>query len=323
MKIPDVRQIVALREPALPTKGPSTQRPVNQSVTRDRHVDLIDRSARVRSARQAVPNVYISHTMWILDQDAFDALAKVDFLKDKFAKYAKTTVTSGESRWSAIYLVGQKTQLEFISANPQFPTGTIGLALGTEDAVGDVDKVESELRAAWDGREPVEREHHTAPHNGGTIPWFDAVILQLGGGNFRTWSMEYDSKFLERKLPNNPEVWGITREKYNRRSYKPSLLLKDIVSVSLKLDPVLLAQESKILRAWGYREESDSAAVLFRGPDVSVRMEPGQPGQFAYSEIEMALNRTYSDEAEIALTDKMKLVFAPNAPKAFLRRTST
>lgn len=74
----------------------------------------------------AGPNIYAHHTMWILDQESFDALASVDFLKENFAGFRKQTVTTGETSWTAIYLTGEKTHLEFMSANPTFPIGTIG-----------------------------------------------------------------------------------------------------------------------------------------------------------------------------------------------------
>lgn len=183
--------------------------------------------------------------------------------------------------------------------------------------------IESQLRSSWDGSEPVVRQQRTLPYEGATIPWFDFVILRLAGGNFRTWVMEYDGKYLERKRPDRPEEWGITREKYNLQGYKPSLLLKNISGVSLKLDPILLEQESKILRALGFREEHDKNTVIFSRADLSVKMAPGKSGQFEYSEIEMELNRPYTEKKEITLTTELKLVFDQSLPRAFLRRSGT
>jgi len=258
--------------------------------------------------------------MWILDQDSFSAIENNTFLKEQFAGFRKQTTVSGNDRWTAVYLTGEKTHIEFMSANPKFPEGTIGLALGVETNVGDINAIESQLRHAWDGVEKVDRAQRTIPWKESTIPWFDFVILRLGGGNFRTWVMEYDSKYLERTRPNDPEDWGITREKYNRANYKPSLLLKNISSVSLKLDPALLEQEVKILRTLGFLEERDGQSVLLRKPDLSIKMVAGKSAQFEFSEIEMELNRRYTEKTEITLTNGLKMFFDQKFPRAILRR---
>lgn len=271
---------------------------------------------------QDVPRVDLHHIMWILDPNSFDAIENNTFLQEEFSGFRKQTTTSGNDQWTAVYLTGEKTHIEFMSANPKFPEGTIGLALGVETQVGDINAIESQLRATWDGTEKVIRDQRTIPWKDSIIPWFDFVILKLGGGNFRTWVMEFDSQYIEQTRPDRPEDWGITREKNNRIHYRSDRLLKNLIGIRLKLDPILLEQEKKTLLALDFQEEKDGDSIVLRRPDFFVRLDPGSEAQFEFSEIEMELNRPYTAKQEVILTNELKLVFDPNLPRAVLRRSS-
>jgi len=270
------------------------------------------------TSAQAGPNVNPNHIMWILDETSFDLLANNDFLIDQFSSFNKKTITSGPDTWTAVYLTGEKTHIEFMSANPKFPQGTIGVALSVEEQVGDINAIESQLRSEW-GSEVV-RDQRTLPWKDTIIPWFDYAILRLGGGNFRTWVMEYDSKYLERTRPDRPQDWGITREGYKRPTYLPERLLKNITGVRLKLDPLLLEQEKKTLLALEYKEETEGHSVVLSRPDFVVKLDKGEEGKFEISEIEMELNQVYTDQTEVNLTEDLKLIFDQKLPRAVLKR---
>ena len=266
----------------------------------------------------AGPVVNPNHVMWILDQASFDILASNEFLKAKFSDFHKQTTTSGADHWTAVYLTAEKTHIEFMSPNPNFPEGTVGLALSVEEKVGDINAIESRLRAEWGST--LAREQRALPWKAAIIPWFDYVILRLGGGNFRTWVMEFDSKYLEQTRPNRPQDWGITRESYNRPAYLPSRLLKNVTGVRLRLDPILLAQEKKTLLALEYKKTASRNSVVLSRPDLNVTLDPGESGKFEISEIEMELNQVYTDQAQIDSTEEIKLVFDRKLPRAFLWR---
>ena len=270
------------------------------------------------TSAQTRPDVNANHIMWILDQSSFDLLANNDFLKAKFSSYNKKITSSGSDKWTAVYLTGEKTHIEFISASSAFPDGTIGIALSVEKKAGDIDVIESQLRTEWNSA--LTRAQRTLPWRGSVIPWFDFVILRLAGGNLRTWVMEFDSKYLERTRPDRPQDWGITREGYNRPAYLPSRLLNNVTGVRFKLDPVLLAQEKKTLLALDYKEEAKGSSTIFRRPDFAVTLDQGEPGKFQISEIEMDLNRVYKDQKLVHLTEDLKLIFDPNSPRAVLQR---
>jgi hypothetical protein len=260
------------------------------------------------------PKVYLNHVMVTLPSSVVDSLSKNEFLKQHFSRTLYGSNSSGGFSWTGFYLMGEQTYLEFMSPSPQFPEKSLGLALSTEDQTGDITLARGELERVW-APQNITQQQMDAAWNGAKIPWFTMVHPVFSREAFFTWVMEYDEKFLETTRPGLPELWGITRLKSNAPSYLPDLMFKNVTAIRMRLDPQLLVEEEKTLRALGFQLIKAGISRELKGNDLSVLLEPGASGEKRLLSVQVELNKL-SPGPSLSLANGIELSFNPSSPLA-------
>ena len=241
------------------------------------------------------PPVYFNHLYILLDKQTYDDIAKSEFMRDYFASCElRTTNTTDGGSWTATYIYGEQTCIEFFSVekDSDVKPGTSGIGLGVEE-IGGIEVVFKRLSQQIEGK--VQKGLITRKIVGKEIPWFYSVGIdyQDSTSTFSPWVMEYHQDYLKTVHPDlGPEEDGITRKQYLMRRIQPDRYLKDIYEVTIALNETDADRFEKQLAAFGYEIEERGARKVCVGPGITFTIIPETDSAYGVTEIKMSLLRS-------------------------------
>ena len=243
------------------------------------------------------PEVALNHVYVVLDSATLAAIEASAFLANEFSHHRKATNRTADGRsWTGVYLFGERTYVEFFPPGVNGGVGFSGLALSVEQ-LGAIDSVEARLSAKLGV--PVRRRLIEGSFEGRAYPWFHSVSAEHPRGDslwqVHSWVLENHPEFyrvVQRDTTGPTD--DISRKRYLRRRYQPERMVREIVGVSLALNPTIGEQLRAELVALGWTVESDTVRGSFRalGPEAVILVVPIMPGDpYGIREIRFALNR--------------------------------
>ncbi|MEO6918447.1 MAG: DUF5829 family protein [Collimonas sp.] len=225
------------------------------------------------------PLVHLNHVIIYVDEQTSSAIAQSAFMKNEFAAFeAGHVVIEDGAGWSGLYIDGEQTYVEIFGPSQASANGNLigdaGVCLGV-DHPGELEEARALLQASGDISCPdlVRRQL-----NGEEIPWFRYVDLDdsdAARASFTVSIMEYDQHFLKRSRPGLAAGQdGITRKQYNAARFRPERYLKDIIEVTLALEPVETIRFGRQLVALGYVQMPEGETEIFSSHQLTLRLIP-------------------------------------------------
>jgi hypothetical protein len=247
-------------------------------------------------AHTQVPPVFLNHVVIVVDSATYRAVAGSDLLRREFAGFEQRTTTPASGRtYSATYLYGQHTYIEFFQPFSGAPRVGIGqIALGVEERGAEHAVME---RLAADGQHLVYYSLATRRRGAEDVPWaYDVTWLpdsEPARVPWFVWSvMEYHPEFLHRWYPDLPtDSAGVSRAAARAREWKPHGYLGDVVGVTFALDSADAQLFALALSAMGYAVNREADTLRARGPEIEFVLVPVRDGRRGALALRLALRR--------------------------------
>lgn len=255
---------------------------------------VVDLAAGVATMfAQAAPPVYFNHATIFVAPGVYAALLESGFLRNDFSFFRENTATAqrdGEaSSYTAIYVSGQRTYLEFMKE-------------GSDPALGS--KLGDVYLNMWidDRRQlPLLRDLLSAKRrdstlmirtvrNGQNAPTYDAVV-PAGGAKDVLGPGVHVATVLKGYYPD-----GITREKGREGRFLPQRLLQNITGITLTVNDAERNRLVEEFRAYSYRVNIDGGRVTASSPDVTFELVPSKPHAPRILTLEMSLTRPAGEQ---------------------------
>jgi len=258
------------------------------------------------SSVKGPPTVYLNHLYLVPDPSTFSGIGHSEFLRKEFAGFSAGTVRAeGNDTWSGMYLMGKRTYLEFLKANPsgKQKEGDYGIGFGVEEE-GGLARVAALLRVGTRGQ--VKRHLRKRKVGDREVPWFRTVDVRYDrkqnyysrmADSSNLWVMEYLRSYMEEFKPPNPNPGGgsnaraISRERYNAPSFSGERLFEDVTGVELALNRRKSTHFVGELRALGYEIRTSGEQRVCTGPDVTLTIAPETHESSGIKVIRMSLLR--------------------------------
>lgn len=225
--------------------------------------------------------VCLNHFFTVLDPETYRAIETSEFMTHEFAPHEYRKTVRGDRSYAGMYFYGTNTYFEFFDAASRGP-GSLGfsmLAFGV-DHPGELQSLQSALADTY----PLTGRKISRGYNDIQIAWFDQASptkAKSGPGlGYGAWIMEYDPTFLSVWNSGASDNEGISRAAILAR-YTAVLddapkdpCFKDIVGLTIALDPVSLQDAVDFARALGYKEKNADNGFTFTAADFVLRLKP-------------------------------------------------
>lgn len=247
------------------------------------------------SSRQLL---FYNHAYGVLDRETADAIEHSDYLPE-FGAFQVRTTTGSQGSWTARYLYGRETYVEFFGPGdaPGTELGSTGMGISVERA-GDTATVASRLREL--GIEPVEFHQTRDFGDGVPVPWFDALFTTEEYDTFGAWTMEYRQEYLADPRSNTEPAsypGDVGRERYLPDTYRDRLM-RDVTGVRLGITERDLANTVPLLRAGGFVVRSVPTGVIAVRGGTTLRFDAVPREQVGLKRVDFALNRPVARHVE-------------------------
>lgn len=228
----------------------------------------------------------LNHLSLYLDSLSYDALLGTPEVSSQFAATREALVSDLTERWRGLYFFGERTYLEVFRAGRGTPAaGSVALAFGNERA-GSVRVMAASLRGS-DGQ-PLRVVTRRRVLGADTVPWFDQLLPSPADSaaiapTVRWWVMEYDRHYVARR--GDPDGEGrIDRATYLRPLYRSDRALRDLVGVTVRLAPPVLAALRSQLAVLGMRATPVGDGARLSAEGFRVDLLPTSAGRDAGAE---------------------------------------
>jgi len=243
-----------------------------------------------------INNVYLHFIHAILDEDAYDAIKKSDFLKNEFCNGEEKTHSSTNTSWTGFYLTGENIYIQLFSHKDIKNLQEMGVGnIGIEFMVDRKEEIE-EITKLFKQKLTHKITHGIFEKNidNTLIPWFYYIenlsLLPEVDSMILAYHQDYLT-FKDKKISNQD---AITRkeynEKYNAIPFDKTKLFKDVEEVTLSLNAANKRKfiEQQTLLEHTCEEEKDY--TICRGPGIIFKIKPSQDESCKLLKLQMSLN---------------------------------
>jgi Family of unknown function (DUF5829) len=243
--------------------------------------------------------LFYNHAYGVLDRETADAIEHSDYLPE-FGAFQVRTTTGSQGSWTARYLYGRETYVEFFGPGdaPGTQLGSTGMGISVERA-GDTATVASRLREL--GVEPLEFQQTRDFGDGVPVPWFDGLFTTEEYDTFGAWTMEYRPEYFADPRGNTEPAnypGDVGRERYLPDTYRDRLM-RDVTGVRLGITERDLANTVPLLRAGGFvvRTLPGGDVIAARG-GTTLHFDAVPLDRVGLKRVDFALNRSVSRHVE-------------------------
>ncbi len=208
--------------------------------------------------------IFLNHVYTTLATPTYRALRDSAWLGGTFSNVVERTTVRPDITYTGLYLLFERTYLEFFEVSEAFPSGGAGLALSDETAGGMVwatDRMVSTF-----GADRVATGLISRTVDGQAVPWFhfaipDGVFSPL----FSTWNMEFVTPPGAAQPP--------TRQQDRAATFDPTKLARNVLGVAyaLTLDDARNLGQLLAALAWNVGDFEDGRFLALSPIDAGVR----------------------------------------------------
>jgi hypothetical protein len=256
-------------------------------------VALVGFSAAVVAAifAQAAPPVYFNHATIFVPSGVYAAMLESGFLRNEFSFFREGTNQrdGGASSFTAIYVSGQRTYLEFMKEGS---VPDLGSKLGDLYFNMWIDD-RSQLPLL---RDLLAAERHDSTlmirtvRNGQNAPSYDAVD-PVGGAKHVLGPGMRVATVLKGYYPD-----GITREKGREGKFLPDRLLQNITGFTVTVNEAERNRLVQEFRAYSYPVNVSGERVTASSPDITFALLPSKPNASRILTVDMSLARPAGEQ---------------------------
>ena len=235
---------------------------------------------------------FLNHIFFVADQAQADAIANSSALGEFAAREIRTVKAGGGRSWSARYLHGQNTYLEFFGPNDGGPgpkdLHRVGIALSA-DTPGVANRVFEHLEEA--GLRPTRKMRRRRLDDGSKVNWFTSVSIDdANKRRTRVWFIEYDIDYMNstKEQAEKPSDL-ISRERYNPDTYRDREM-RDVTAISVRSTREDFDLAAHIFSAAGYSVVADKSRAVVSGLEMTFNFEFTPAPEAGLESIEFALN---------------------------------
>jgi hypothetical protein len=222
---------------------------------------------------QPVPPVYLTHVMFYVSGDTYEALKASALVRTEFGEFSEATIQAeaGALNYTGLYLFGMHTYLEIfktrrsdLSHKVEMP-GRLALAMWMDQRTK-LPLILAQLPMA---------ELQTR-RDGQNHPWFDYIAEDPA-------KQEGVTSFITGFYPD-----GVVR---SLPPYRPDRFLHDVIGCTATVG---VSEREKLLRdfrAYGYTIREDGERVVASGPEFGLTLLPEPPGEPRTVSFKISLNR--------------------------------
>jgi hypothetical protein len=270
-----------------------------------------------QSAAGPVPR--IDHVMVLLDAQAHGAVSANGFLGERFGRLKeKKADSSVAGQYSTLGVAGESTLIELFNAGlPTAGALTGGLVFSFEYPGSS-----QAARTLLDASGQVKYHHDLVKRTVGDVPeqqpWYHLISVDLGEASpLLLFLNEVTPQYFE-AVGARPAADGALR----RRDYLnavvgaphgDSLLMRDIIGVTLLVRPERARRIAEALSVFGYTVAEQPAGLELDGPDLSIRLLLGEYAPEQIAEIRIGLTEGSPEPMELQFGGTSHLVIGPDA----------
>jgi hypothetical protein len=221
---------------------------------------------------QPVPPVYLTHAMFYVSEDTYEAVKASAFVRAEFGEFSEATIQAeaGALNYTGLYLFGMHTYLEIFKTGPSElshkvePPGRIAFAMWI-DHRNQLPLIRDRLSESIVTRRDAQNH-----------PWFDYIAEDPA-------KQEGVTSFITGNYPD-----GVVR---SLPHYRPGLFLHDVIECTATVGVSEREKLVRDFRAYGYTIREDDERVVASGPEFSLTLLPERPGEPRTVSFKMSLNR--------------------------------
>jgi len=271
-----------------------------------------------RQAKSRRPPVFLNHFYVVIDSATYKDIEQSPFLRREFAATEQRTTVRTDMKYTGLYFYGTNTYFEFfdVASDTSRQIGFSGIALGVDQA-GALEAVGKELSSNFS----VDQKTITRQYSGKQVPWFYAGELKdfPTDSSLGVWLMEYRPSFLEEwNAQPGGRNQGVSRKQILQRyaavlkdvPAKP--YFEDVVALTVAINDAGRKKLAELCKLLGYSERVVADAVVFKGPDIELRLVPEAEGLLGIQEITMRVRSRPKEQTEFRFGTKSVLKFRDN-----------